>query len=266
LSELEIIGYADCLSEEFVPQVVPPIFRPRGASDRVVMPPFLIEGYEVTDVEPGLASDFKSAILRGQATRLATVIAARPGYRLWVDESFEPHYEPSEAVSEKLRKIAQRKAREAQQALVEGQMEEAMHLAQAAISADDGCLNAILVKALAHRLEDDQASVEILSDIAETVAPGADLISWVDFFAALVLEQAAREAYRSASSPASLIAEAAPVYGALSESIGWPGFGGRHDVGDPGSSQELAEGLFSRLKILSEVDFDLGDETEQLVM
>ena len=187
LSDLEIVGYADCLSEEFVPQVVPPIFRQRGTRDRIIMPPFLIEGEEVKKAAAVSASDLESAVLRGQATRLGTVIPARPGNRLWVDESFEPHYESSETVFERLHAIAQRRAREAQQALVDGRIERAVRLAQAAISADDGCLNAILVKALIHRIQGDQASVEILTDIGETIVPGADLRSWVDFFFALVL-------------------------------------------------------------------------------
>lgn len=266
LSELEIIGYADCLSGEFVPQVVPPIFRQRGADDRLVMPPFLIEGEEVTEADAGFASDLKRAVLRGQATRLDTIIAARPGHSLWVDESFEPHYEPSEIVVKKLRAIAQSRARKAQEALAKGHAERAMRLAQTAISADDGCLNAILVKALVHRLEGDQASVEILTDIAETIVPGADLRAWVDFFSTLVLGEVTREAYKWTPPQASVIAEEAPGFGARSQEVGWFDVGGHSETDDPLSSKEIAAGLFSRYRILSQIDFDLGDETEHFVM
>ncbi len=260
LIDLEIVGFADRLSESFVPLVVPPVFRLRDDPDRIVMPPFRIEGERVEEAMAGFKSDFERAIMRGQATRLERVIAARPGYRLWIDERLEPHYEPGEAVAEKLRRLARSKAREAQRALAEGRLAEATRLAQTSINADDGCLNAVLVKALVHQLEGDHDSVEVLTDIAETILPEADFQAWVDFFAALVIEQSRRTTYAFATPRFSSIAEPPASYVTRPADTDWPGAGGWIDEGVPYSDREIAEALQTRYRALFEIQPDLEDE------
>lgn len=227
LSSLLIIGYADSLSEAFVPQVVPPIFRLRNKPQTVVMPPFRIENDRIVEAHAGTAADLERAVVRGQATHIDVDIDARPGYRLWIDEAFKPHYEPAEVVADTLRRLAQRKARAAQDALTQGRLAEAMRLAQTAISADDGCLNAILVKALVHQLEGDQASVEILIEIAGMIVPDADFQAWIEFFSALVIGRIGRQLDESAGSKVSFVAEPASRYHVLPLDSGWRGGGGR---------------------------------------
>ncbi|MCP3959890.1 MAG: hypothetical protein GY719_18760 [bacterium] len=211
LKNLEIIGYADSLSRSLVPQVVPPVFRLVDEPERILMPPFRIMGDRVTAAASGCEADFERAVKRGQATRFEVAVPARPAFRLWIDEALEPHYEDADKVSRALLQLAHKRARKAQEALAGGRLAEASRHAQAAIAADDGCLNAILVKALVHQLEGDHDSVEILTEIAELIVPGADLKSWILFFSALVSAQEGRRIY-STYSPVSLVGEPASKY------------------------------------------------------
>ncbi len=186
IEDLEVVGHADTLDESFVPALVPPIFRLRDDRDLVLLPPFEIDGERVAEALPGGEADLERAVLRGQATRLEVAIDALPEHQLWIDEEFRPHYGATTEVLDGLRRLAKARAREAQHAVAEGRLEDAERLAQSAISADDGCLNAILVKALIETLQGNEAQVEVLIDVAETIVPGADFRAWIRFFSRLV--------------------------------------------------------------------------------
>ncbi len=185
IEDLEVVGYADTLDESFVPTLVPPVFRLRDDPDRVLLPPFEIKDDQVVEVLPGAESDLERAVLRGQATRLDEAIDAESDHQLWIDEELQPHYGVTADVLDGLRRLAKTRAREAQNAVTEGRLADAERLAQAAISADDGCLNAILVKALIETLQGNEDQVEVLIDVAENIVPGADFRAWIHFFSGL---------------------------------------------------------------------------------
>ncbi len=185
LRDLEIVGYADTLSETFLPQLVAPIFRLRSHPETMLLPPFRLAEERLEDAVWADRAELDQALGRGQATLLPAVIEAKPDHDLWVDGDFAIHYAPAPQVRQTLRRLAQSSVRQAQDALARRDLEAAAQHAQAAICADDGCLNALLVKALVHRLEGQEQKVEMLADVAEAVAPGVDLIAWADFFVSL---------------------------------------------------------------------------------
>ncbi len=189
IEDLEVAGYADTLDESFVPALVPPIFRLRGDRNLVLLPPLEIDGDRVVEALPGGEADLERAVLQGQATRLKVPIDARSDHQLWIDEDLQPHYGITAEVLKGLRRLAKTRAREAQHAVTEGRLEDAERLAQAAVSADDGCLNAVLVKAIIETLRGNGVQVEILIDVAETIVPGADFRAWIHFFSGLVDER-----------------------------------------------------------------------------
>ncbi len=260
LRALEVIGYADRLGKAFVPQRVPPIFRVKTNPDRLVLPPFRIENERVAYTVDGFQSDLDRAVRRRQATRLDESFAALPDHRLWIDESFAPHYEPASIVEETLRLLANKRVREAQTALAEGRLGKAERLAQAAISADDTCLNAILVKGLVHQLRGDHDSVEILGEIAGAIAPGTDFQSWIDFFSLLVMEKRKRDVYDFAAPRASMIGEPDRPYGEDPRDDEWRGAGGHIDTEDQCSKNDIVSSIIGQYEPLSRLDFNFENE------
>lgn len=255
LSTLDIIGYADCLNQVFLPQIVPPIFCMRNKSNRILMPPFRIVGDEVLSSQVGVQSDLERAVLGGQATRLDTRISAQPDYRLWVDETLQPRYEPATTVAARLRQVAREKSTEALRALARNRVEEAMQLAQTAISADDGCLNAILVKALVNQIEGNQACVELLTEMADTIAPGSNLGAWIQFFAELATVQIKPETFSSASSPHITHNMSSPEEQEGPAGYDWPGAGGGIATEKQYSDKEIAQAVIAQYRPLFEMPF-----------
>lgn len=253
LEALEVVGYADRLGRAFVPQVVPPIFRKKTAPHYLIMPPFQLEARQVTYSIETTPADLDRAERQGQATRLDVPFAALPEHQLWIDESFVAHYQPTPTVLQTLRQLAETRVREAQSAIAEGRLGKAERLAQAAISADDTCLNAILVKGLLHRLRGDHDSVEMLGEIARSIAPGTDFESWIDFFAVLVMNRRQSRIYDSTPPSASMIGEPEAAYGEDGPGSPWEGAGGHVDLGEI-SAEEISKLALEQYEPLANLD------------
>ena len=94
LDDLEIVGYANAYEATMLPTVAPPVFRLRAETDRAFVPPYFLKSgylYNATEVT-------RSELLEWHGQREITlfdqhVFQARTGYELWVDQSFQPHYE-----------------------------------------------------------------------------------------------------------------------------------------------------------------------------
>lgn len=186
LNDLEVIGYASVLTSELVPRIVPPIFRSKTQLEIVLLPPYHLEGDRVCDVWDGREEDLERAVRAGQVTRIDSPMEARTEHHLWIDEALRPHYEPAPEVEQELLRLAHRKVHEAQDALAEGRLDDALRLSQNALSADDRCLNALLIKACVYELRGEMGKVKILNRLAERITPGTDLFSWVALFSKLV--------------------------------------------------------------------------------
>jgi hypothetical protein len=170
-----LIGYAATLSDELLPRRVPAVFCVRG-SDQVVMPPCRWDGANLlADKTCGLA-DF---VADEDATLLDVRVAAAPGRILWIDRERQSHYEPAADARAHLIALAIEHTRSAKQALKDGNWEAALHEAQAAISADGQCLDALLTKALVYRAQGDWARASVLIDIAQSVDPHCDIEGWL---------------------------------------------------------------------------------------
>ena len=170
LVELDLVGYAEALSADLVPRRVAPIFCVRQRPDKVLFPPYRFAGTEVIGVLV-TDSDLSAAVLREQATRLSRPVPARAGHTLWIDRSMTPHYEPTQVAMLHLARATQINLDRAKKALQAGHLERALDNAQAAISADESCIEALLTKALVHSLRGEEESVAALLGIVKTLAP-----------------------------------------------------------------------------------------------
>ena len=265
LNALEIIGYADRLVEAFVPQNVPPIFRLKEDPDRIIMPPFRTESHKIVYSTDGFQSDLDQAVRRGQATRLDQVIDTQPDHRLWIDESFQAHYEPADTVVETLQQLAKDRVGEALEALAEGRLGKAERLAQTAISADDTCFNAILIKGLVHQLRGDHDSVELLVEIAESMRPGADLQALIDFYSALIMDKQRRGAFHTIPRAASMVGEPNPLYTHAAGSD-WQGSGGHIETEDRYSDRSIVKSLLAQYEPLTRINLSTSHENGPFVM
>lgn len=196
IEELEIIGYADALTEDLVPRVVPPVYRPRSTPSVVLMPPFEVSGTVLSRATHITPAAFERAISDEQATRVASVLDAHPDHLLWIDEDMKPHYAPADQARETLTSIAKTRSDAAIRALQGGDLETAAGLAQTAVSADERCLNAVLAKAVLQRIQGNEERVSLLREVARKLDPHLGFDSWVDYCARQFRPSASRGKYR----------------------------------------------------------------------
>lgn len=184
-SRLEVVGYADSLDENLVPQHVAPIYGVVDEPDRYLMPPYRHDGERLVEFTAITEPELDRAMVFEQATRLDQPIQARAGHLLWIDGRLEPHYEAAGEARKRLRTIALDQSNEALRAVAAGRLGEASQHARIAVAADDRCLSAVLAKGLIYRIRGEEERADMLAEIAESVAPGSDFHAWIELFAGL---------------------------------------------------------------------------------
>lgn len=186
LSCLYVIGYADRISEETAPAVVPPIFASRDDSDLVIMPPLTLTDVTVSYQVPGTIGDLERAIRLGKATKLSEPFEAKSHHVLWLDSQATPRYQPVAEVQEILRKLARDELGAARQAISLDDLNLASKHTGTAIAADDRYLQAYEMKAAILRAQDEEGLVPILAEAAglagddETFLRNVErLVAWI---------------------------------------------------------------------------------------
>src|SRR4051812_16514067 len=125
IADLEIVGYADVLKPSMLPSVVPPVFRPKGDPSVALVPPYFSNAgllYNATAISYAELQDLRDS---HEISLFEEVFPAQPGFELWLDESFLPHYQLQERAGESLRQIAEDAMRQAEIALQKGDLDEA---------------------------------------------------------------------------------------------------------------------------------------------
>lgn len=169
LSRLDVIGYADRISEETAPAVVPPIYASRDDPALVIMPPFTLTDAAVSFQVPGTTDDLERAVRLGKATKLSEPFDAKPNHILWVDSQATPRYRPLIEVREVLRKLARDELDAARQAISLNDLDQALKHTGAAIAADDRYVQAYAMKAAILRIQGEEDLVPILAEAAGLV-------------------------------------------------------------------------------------------------
>jgi hypothetical protein len=169
LDDLEIVGYANVLKETMLPSVVPPVFRLKADAQRAFLPPysfnagFLCNATEVPQSELEELSDSREITLFDDA------FPAHAGFELWVDQSFQWHYQPLDEAEQELRRIAAEAIRKAKVALGKGDLQQAERLSGVAISADDRRVEPLAIKAAIRRIQGNKTGEQLMAELAAPV-------------------------------------------------------------------------------------------------
>jgi hypothetical protein len=166
LDELEIVGYANVLTETMLPSVVPPVFRLKADHGRALVPPYHINGrllWNATQVPDSELEDLRDS---EEITLFHDAFPACGGHELWVDDSFQIHYQPQYEAEEELGRIATESIQGAEDALRRGDIEQAEHLSGVAICANDRRVEPLAIKAAICRSKEDWAGERLMGDLA----------------------------------------------------------------------------------------------------
>jgi hypothetical protein len=181
LDELEIVGYANVLKETMLPSVVPPVFRLKADNQRAFLPPysfnagFLCNATEVPQSELEQLRDSREITL-------FDAFPALEGFELWIDQSFQWHYEPRDQAEEKLHQIADWEIRKAQDALLIDDLPKAERLSGVAISADDRRVEPLAIKAAIRRIQGNKSGEQLMASLAAPVLEKKLFVLLVDHY------------------------------------------------------------------------------------
>jgi len=167
VNDLEIVGYANVLKDNMLPSVVPPVFRLRADTRKAFLPPysfnagFLCNATEVPQLELEELRD------SGEITLFDVAFAARVDCELWIDQSFQQHYEPTDEAKLKLSRIADEAIESAASALRNNDLPEAERLSGVAISSDARRVEPLAIKAAIRRRQGNEAAEQLMAELAK---------------------------------------------------------------------------------------------------
>jgi len=166
IDDLEIVGYANVLTETMVPSVVPPVFRLKADARRGLLPPYhLNRGFlwNATEVPDSELEELRDS---DEITLFDGAFPARADFELWIDQCFRYHYQPEFEAEEELGRIATEAIQGAEGALRRGDIGQAEHLSGVAICADDRRVEPLAIKAAICRSKGDWAGERLMGELA----------------------------------------------------------------------------------------------------
>ena len=169
LDDLEIVGYADVLKETMLPSVMPPVFRLKADAQRTLLPPYSFNAgflYNATEIPRSELEDLSGS---REITLFDDAFPAHAGFELWVDESFQWHYQPLDEAKRHLRDIADKAIRSAEGALRRDDLRQAERLSGVAISADDRRVEPLAIKAAIRRIQKNKTGEQLMAELAAPV-------------------------------------------------------------------------------------------------
>ncbi len=171
LDDLEIIGYADALPADALPDIVTPVFRCKKDHDRILLPPFRLDANFVYDGDWDGVSRWLSLTKTGNMTELTETIPARSDHQLWIDQDNRPRYEQRSTAHNTLKAFAEKRVREAEEALSRSDRDTAEQLATTAFNADDRNIDALVVKGAIRKLQGKPRHVDFFASLAHGITP-----------------------------------------------------------------------------------------------
>jgi hypothetical protein len=169
LDDLEIVGYADVLKETMLPSVVPPVFRLKTDARRAFLPPYSFNAGFLCNATEVPGSELEELRDSREITLFDNAFPARAGFELWVDQSFQCHYQRLDEVKRKLRAIAEEAIRNAEDALRRDDRQQAERLSGVAISADDRRVEPLAIKAAIRRIQSNRTGERLMAELAAPV-------------------------------------------------------------------------------------------------
>jgi hypothetical protein len=149
--------------------VVPPVFRLKADAQRTLLPPYHLNAgflYNATEIPRSELEDLSGS---REITRFDDAFPAHAGFELWVDESFQWHYQPLDEAEWALRRIADEAIQIAEDALRKGDLRQAERLSGVAISADDRRVEPLAIKAAIRRIQKNKTGEHLMAELAAPV-------------------------------------------------------------------------------------------------
>ncbi len=166
LYSLLVIGYGDVLTDDQFPTLVPPIYKAKDGT--CLLPPFKLDDYLITEATLRSEGEVNELAGRKLVTLLDCSSQAYQSKLLWVDVDGKAQYGPSSEVLSHLREFADEMV-----ALGVSEFgtdnQKALEYAQRAIVADEGCMAALLLKALVYSQEGQEEHYTFLMKMIKTV-------------------------------------------------------------------------------------------------
>jgi hypothetical protein len=169
LDDLEIVGYADVLKDTMLPSVVPPVFRLKADAQRTLVPPYFFNAgflYNATEIP---RSELEELSGSREITLFDDAFPAHAGFELWVDESFQWHYQPLYEAEQELRRIADKAIQSAEDALRRNDLQGTERLSGVAISANDRRVEPLAIKAAIRRIQKNKTGEQLMAELAAPV-------------------------------------------------------------------------------------------------
>ena len=165
LEQLEVIGYADALDTGMFPSIVPPVFRFTQEPERSLVPPYSLNGGFVCGASEIGLSEIRELRDAAEIVLFENPFPARNDFELWTDESGACHYETRISTRDHLRKLSDQSIHQAKIAFRGGEIAEAERFCSAAISADDKCVEAFVIKAAIRRRQNDADGERLMAKL-----------------------------------------------------------------------------------------------------
>jgi hypothetical protein len=171
LDDLDVVGYADPPTAELLPSILTPVFRCRSGTAEFILPPHRIQGTSLLGGQTDSEEAFRQLETQGHIQRLAQPQPAKADFVLWIDSDCSVKYEPRKTVRESLQKHAQECIDLAFSALSDRRFNDALDMAQSALSADENSYDAVVVKAVVYTIQKDSTLVDELRQLAKAIDP-----------------------------------------------------------------------------------------------
>lgn len=169
VEDLEIVGYADVLDETMLPSVVPPVFRIKAEPHRAFLPPYSLNAGFLCNATEVPVSELEELRDSREITLFDEEFPARRDFELWIDRSFQWHYQPLDEAERNLSHIAADEIRRAEDAFREGDLSQAERCSGVAISADDRRVEPLAIKAAICRMRSDNSGERLMARLAAPV-------------------------------------------------------------------------------------------------
>jgi len=166
ITDLEIVGYANRLTETMRPAVVPPIFGMKSDPARIFLPPYVIqEGFVFGAMETN-RENLAQLDSAHEVTLFDKPISAERDHELWIAQEENPHYEPLATAHAKLRAIAVDNIAAAVDAMKRGKFDEARIACRIALCADDRLIEPLAITAAIARQQSDPGTARLMARLA----------------------------------------------------------------------------------------------------
>jgi hypothetical protein len=194
IASLRIVGYANRLTPETVPSVVPPLFQVATDQDIFLLPPFVIHNGFVCDASEKTAAEISALNHSEEVTLFKRAFAAQADFELWIDEKGKARYEPISEAEGHLQEIAETHIQLARSALKKGDYEQAEDDCRIALCADDSQIEPLAINAAIARKKHDAGEEQLMEEFAKGRITPSGFKSLVDRFLEGTPEESASDA------------------------------------------------------------------------